>query len=322
MRNSLTEHDVPLKTGEKKKRQKKMASVDTSLPTKPTGAAADFAAAHAAEHPLKLYGGWFCPFVQRAWIVLHEKKMAHQYIEINPYAKAADFLALNPRGLVPTLVVPSPGDKKQTRTLYESTVICEYLDELGGSGGEGGEVGLLPRGQGAEAVFARARCRLWIEHVASKVVPAFYRVLQHTPEKEYGLEEARRVLRGCVRDFVREMAGYGDDDGGKEGGPWFLGREFSLVDVVLAPWAKRLFLIDFYKEGGTGIPEGGDGEGDEEEGRVWRRWKVWFDAVVKRESVRATWSDDEMYVKAYRRYAEDTTQSEVAKATRLGTRLP
>lgn len=38
---------------------------------------------------LKLYGSWFCPFVQRSWITLEEKKVEYQYIEIDPYAKVS-----------------------------------------------------------------------------------------------------------------------------------------------------------------------------------------------------------------------------------------
>ncbi|KAI0424250.1 glutathione S-transferase [Xylaria sp. FL1042] len=292
-----------------------MASVDTSLPTHPTGAAATFAASHAAPHDLKLYGGWFCPFVQRAWIVLHEKNIPHQYIEINPYKKAPEFLALNPRGLVPTLAVPGnegkdqQGKGKEQKPLYESTIICEYLDEAYGG------PALLPRGDNGNVrsdAYARARCRLWIDHVGSKIVPAFYRVLQHTPGKDYSISSARENLHSHIKAFVSEM-----EDAGS--GPWFLGETFSLVDIVLAPWAKRLFLIDHYKPGGVGIPT--DGSAGEDEA-VWRRWRVWFDAITRRKSVLDTWSEDDMYVLAYRRYAEDTTQSEVARATRKGEKLP
>ncbi|KAI0145145.1 glutathione S-transferase [Xylariaceae sp. FL1272] len=284
-----------------------MASVDTSLPAEPTGAAAGFAEAHAGAHRLKLYGGWFCPFVQRSWIILHEKNIPHQYVEINPYHKAPEFLALNPRGLVPTLAVPTSskaGRSKEQKPLYESTVICEYLDEAYGD-----QNALLPRGNAPEQVYERARCRLWIDHIG-KIVSGFYKLLQHTPDKEYSIEEARTNLQTHIKTFVKEM----DDNG-----PWFLGEKFSLVDVMLAPWAKRLFLIDHYKPGGVGIPAEGHGGEDEE---TWKRWRVWFDAITTRKSVLDTWSADEMYIQAYKRYAEDTTQSEVGQATRKGQKLP
>ena len=294
-----------------------MASVDTSLPAKTTGAAAEFAAAHSAEHPLKLYGGWFCPFVQRAWIVMHEKCIPHQYIEINPYKKAPEFLALNPRGLVPTLAVPVAEGGKLQKPLYESAVICEFLDEAFRDGDstvvgiEGGKYGraLLP-----EDPYERARCRLWIDHISKKIIPAFYKFIQHTPDKGYSIEEARDNLHTQIKTFVREMVGSNSKEG-----PWFLGERFSLVDIMLAPWAKRLFLIDHYKPGGLGIPAEGQGGADEE---LWKRWWTWFNKVADRRSVKDTWSDDAMYVAAYKRYAEDTTQSQVGQATRTGDSLP
>jgi glutathione S-transferase len=288
-----------------------MATIDTTLLPHPTARAAALAAAHSAPQPLKLWGSWFCPYAQRAWIVLTEKRIPHQYVEINPYKKERRFVELNPRGLVPTLEVGVGGDGggRRKKVLYESTVICEYLDEAYADEGRYG-ARLMPEG-----VFERARCRLWIHHVVTRVVPGFYRLLQHTEGKGYSIGEARGELLGGLRAFAKEMV----DSGSGGGGPWFLGGEFSLVDVMLAPWAKRLFLIDHYKPGGVGIPKQG-GRGDDEE--VWARWDEWFGAAVERESVKATWSEDDKYIEAYKRYAEDTTQSAVGKATRQGRILP
>ncbi|AEO54592.1 hypothetical protein MYCTH_2297307 [Thermothelomyces thermophilus ATCC 42464] len=323
-----------------------MATIDTSLIPNATGAAASLAAQHAAPHRLRLYGGWFCPFVQRAWIVLVEKRIPHQYVEINPYKKEEALLRLNPRGLVPTLAIDEDkeeeeeekrGSKRKQRALYESTVICEYLDEryadearhgprlLPGSGPRSSSSSREPGAEEEEeekegeedGAYERARCRLWINHVVTRVVPGFYRLLQHTPDKPYPIEEARAEFLKGLREFAAEMVASGSG----RAGPYFLGARFSLVDVVLAPWAKRLFLIDHYKPGGVGIPKKGERRPGEEE-EVWARWDRWFEAVVERDSVKATWSDDEKYVEAYRRYAEDTTQSEVGQATRQGRILP
>ncbi|KAL6860687.1 hypothetical protein ACO1O0_004719 [Amphichorda felina] len=281
------------------------SNVDTSLPPQPSGAAGQLASRHAREEPLKLYGGWFCPFVQRAWIVLVEKRIPHQYIEINPYRKDGDFLAMNPRGLVPTLAVPPSATGSTPRPLYESTVVCEYLDEEYADEDAHGPRLL------AGSAYDRARARLWIDHVCTKIVPGFYKLLQHTPDKAYTLGQARGELQTSIRTLVAEMDHTGS-------GPWFLGERFGMVDVVLAPWAKRLWLIEHYKSGGVGIPR------DREDGfdEIWARWGQWYDAVVERPSVRETWSDDERYVVAYKRYAEDTTNSLVGQATRSGQRLP
>lgn len=313
------------------------SKVDTSLAAQPTGRAARFAQEHStsdAEIPV-LYGGWFCPFVQRAWMVMHEKKIRHHYVEINPYKKESEFLALNPRGLVPTLAVPwdrrddegiagnSQGQgqgqhqhqHQQRKPLYESTVICEYLDEVyPGNETNHGSAGssLLPM----YSAYEKARCRIWIDHINSKIVPAFYRFMQHTPEKAYTLQEARDEFLGHIKTIVREAM---TTSAGGRAGPWFLGDTFSMVDLMLAPWICRLFLFDVYKQGGLGVPPEGEGGADED---LWIRWRAWVDAILARDSVQDTLSDRQMYVDAYKRYAEDTTQSEVAKATRLGRNMP
>ncbi len=208
-----------------------MATVDTSIDSSASGAAAALVHAHSADHSLKLYGGWFCPFVQRAWVVLEEKKIPHQYIEINPYHKAPEFLALNPRGLVPTLGVPVDAKGSKLKPLYESIVICEYLDEAYPG------PRLLP-----EDPYERARCRLWIDHAGSKIVPGFYKMMQHTPDKPYSIEEARAELHKNIKMFVEEM-----DDGG----PWFLGERFSMVDIMPAPctsFPAYPFFFSFFFE--------------------------------------------------------------------------
>ncbi|KAH8908070.1 glutathione S-transferase domain-containing protein [Coniochaeta sp. PMI_546] len=280
------------------------SNVDNPQPSA-TGRALQLVQAHSAAAPLKLYAGWFCPFVQRAWIVLEEKNLPYQYIEINPYDKSPEFLALNPRGLVPTLAVHVSGDRKDLRPLYESTVICEYLEEAYPDSGPR----LLPEGD----PYERARCRIWIDHVGSRIVPAWYKLMQHRDDKPYSIQEAREGLHKHLKAFAKEMLDQGSN------GPWFLGDRFSLVDVALAPWAQRLWLIDHYKPGGVSIPKKGE-RGDDED--VWGRWDKWLAAALERKSVRETASDEGEYIPIYKRYAEDTTQSEVGQATRQGGKLP
>jgi len=220
---------------------------------------------------------------------------------------------------VPTLAVPpSPLalDGKSRKPLYESAVIIEYLDEAYADTEVHGPR-LLP-----DDVYERARARLWMDHVASRIVPGFYRLLQcdggGDPER---MGEVRQQFLESLKMLVREMADPEEEEQQGGGGPWFLGARFSLVDVMLAPWAKRLFLIDHYKEGGVGIPKKEERMEDEEK-KIWGRWDLWMEAVEGRKSVRETWSDEEEYVKAYKRYADNTTQSEVGRATREGKRLP
>lgn len=317
-------------------------NVDKTIHPHATGAAARLAAQHQSEHELKLYAGWFCPFVQRTWIVLNEKRIDYQYIEINPYHKDPEFLKLNPRGLVPTLAVPVPDESSSTaaatttdkpttngtngtisnstKPLYESIVISEYLDEHYSDPGQHGPR-LLPTGNSARSCYDRARCRLWIDHISHRIIPAFYRMLQHTPSKDHSLADTRADLHKHLTTLFREILAYESQQAQpQESGPWFLGSTFSLVDITLAPWALRLFLIDHYKmPGGVGIPAEGEGGEDEE---VWARWRTWFAALQERPSIMETMSERDKYIEVYKRYADDETGSEVGQATRSGRGLP
>lgn len=247
--------------------------------------------AHSTPSPLKLYSGWFCPFVQRIWLALEEKSLPYTYIEVNPYHKPASLLTLNPRGLVPTL-------EYDGKPLYESSVLVEFLEDAYPECG----VRLFPGD-----AYARARSRIWIDFVGSRIVGGYHRFLQH--QGEDGLSAKRDEFLGYLEEYTKAM----DPEG-----PFFNGKHFGAVDVALAPWAVRLWVFDHFK-GGLGIPE--VGKGGEDEG-VWERWRVWSRAVEGRESVVKTMSEREHYLPIYQRYAEDRAQSELAKATRAGRGVP
>ncbi|KAH6670698.1 glutathione transferase omega-1 [Halenospora varia] len=253
-----------------------------------TGAAEAMVKAHEKEESLKLYSGWFCPFVQRVLLVLLEKKIPFQYIEVNPYHKPQSLLDLNPRGLVPTL-------QYYNKPLYESTVICEFLEEAYPNHG----LSLLPSDP-----YQKARVRIWIDFVTSRIIPAFHRFLQFQGEDE-GLKKVREEFLGKIKEFTEEM---------DRTGPYFLGEELSLIDLVIAPWAVRLWVFDHFK-GGLKLPE------DEDEEWV-KRWNVWLNVIEKRESVVSSTSEKEHYLPIYQRYADDVAQSELAKATREGKGVP
>jgi len=131
---------------------------------------------------------------------------------VNPYHKPDSLLKLNPRGLVPTL-------QYDNKPLYESTVICEFLEDAYPDH----TPHLLPQDP-----YSRARTRIWTDFVTSRIIPSFHRFLQFQPmDDEEGLEEKRREFVGYVREFVREM---------DEQGPFFMGAEPGLMDFVIAPW--------------------------------------------------------------------------------------
>lgn len=275
----------------------KTAHPDADLHPVATGMAKQTVDAHQAPQPLKLYSGWFCPFVQRAWMVLQEKNIPYQYIEVNPYHKPESLLKLNPRGLVPTL-------QYDGKPLYESTVICEFLEEAYPSHGPK----LLP-----DDLYDRARMRIWSDYVTTRIIPSFHRFLQYQPaqgeDAETGLKQKRDEFRGHIKEFTKEM---------EKQGPYFLGPDPSMVDFILAPWALRLWVFEHFK-GEVAVPEPGDGGADEE---VWARWRKWLGAIESRQSVKETTSNQEHFMPIYQRYADNKAQSELAKALRAGKGVP
>lgn len=93
--------------------------------------------------PLSLVSHALCPYVQRVAIVLHKKGAAFERRDVDLSDKPAWFLSISPLGKTPGLIA---GDEP----IFESAVICEYLEEI-----------LAPRLHPRDPVN-RARHRSWI----------------------------------------------------------------------------------------------------------------------------------------------------------------
>jgi len=164
---------------------------------------------------MKLYSGPLSLFTAKTRIVLAEKGLAYERIEVGWSRKDRylphhpDVVAINPKRQVPCLV---DGDV----TLYDSSVINEYLDERYPT------PRLMPTDPGA-----RARCRL-LELECDEVFFPFVWELIDTSFYPAGADAARvaAALEGATayyRKLERELAGR----------EW-LGGNFSLPDVGFA----------------------------------------------------------------------------------------
>jgi glutathione S-transferase len=71
-----------------------------------------------------LYHLWLSPFSRKIRVVLAEKQLDFQMKVEKVWERRPEFLELNPAGQVPVLVEPDG------TVLCESSVICEYLDEV------------------------------------------------------------------------------------------------------------------------------------------------------------------------------------------------
>ncbi|SFL64377.1 glutathione S-transferase [Bradyrhizobium sp. NFR13] len=162
-------------------------------------------------HPL-------CPFVQRAAIVLLEKGVAFDRVNVDLSAKPDRFLALSPTGKVPVLKVRQPNG--EDAILFESVVICEYLNETQGG------AAMYP-----DDALLRARHRAWIEFATQTFTEGW----QFLHAKDIATADAKRA---AFRDRLSKIeAELGD-------GPFFAGADFGLVDAVYAPLFRYFGIID------------------------------------------------------------------------------
>ncbi|XP_048465028.1 glutathione S-transferase omega-1 [Rhincodon typus] len=72
---------------------------------------------------IRLYSMRFCPFAQRARLVLEAKKIKHETVNINLLNKPDWFFEKNPLGMVPIL------ETCKNELVYESPITCEFLDD-------------------------------------------------------------------------------------------------------------------------------------------------------------------------------------------------
>ena len=201
---------------------------------------------------LVLYHAAHSTCSQKVRMVLHEKALEFAEVRIDLGKKEQlkpDYLAINPNGVVPTLLdggVP----------IIESSVICEYLDE------KYPEHPLLP-----SDIVERARTRAWMHYIEEIAVgairvPSFNRAFlyrfQGLDQKQFENQEINpRPVRkelfqrmGSPKGFSRAEVdkSLGElaetcrrmDEAIAEKGPWLMGEQFTLADVLVMPTIDRM----------------------------------------------------------------------------------
>ncbi len=166
---------------------------------------------------LKLISHKLCPYVQRAVIALTEKGVPFERIDIDLANKPDWFLKLSPLGKVPVLVVMHQGREV---ALFESNVICEYIEEI------------FPETKlHLQDPLRRAEHRAWMEFGSAILADLWG--LETTTDPQ--LFESKR--QAIAAKFARVEAALGD-------GPFFAGDRFSLVDAVFAPIFRYFDVFD------------------------------------------------------------------------------
>ncbi len=177
------------------------------------------------EQQLTLISHKLCPYVQRAAIAMREKNLAFERMDIDLANKPAWFLQQSPLRKTPVLLV-------QGQAIFESAVICEYLDEVA-----------TPRLHPADAL-RRAQHRAWMEFGSTllNAIGAFY----NAPD-ETALQAKAKEMHAKFSQIERVLSE----------GPYFSGLAFCMVDAAFGPVFRYLDVFDTIGDFGflVGLPK-------------------------------------------------------------------
>jgi glutathione S-transferase len=205
---------------------------------------------------LKLFTAHNSICTQKVFLTLLEKDLpwTSEYIDLfNNEQYRPDYLRLNPKGVVPTLI-------HEERAIIESTLICEYLDET-----------FPKRSLVPKTPYGRAQMRRWSKHIDEGVFEATREISFSAMfrDKMKGMSVEQREGRyrnvgdpgrrarmistyeqGCDSPFVEQgifafEKMFGEmEEALMDGRTWLVGQEFSLGDVNVMPFAARLDYLN------------------------------------------------------------------------------
>jgi ganglioside-induced differentiation-associated protein 1 len=212
---------------------------------------------------LKLYkfGNSIC--TQKVFILLDDKKIDYEPINVDLFKNEQynpTYLKLNPKGVVPTLI-------HDANVVVESTLICEYLDEVYPN------PSFTPKNP-----YQKSQMRLWSKMVDEALFAAtrelsfsamFREKLKNMTDeqretrfKNVGDPDRRARYVSCFEHGVDspyvlqgiaafEKAFKTMEFDLASAGPWLLGRDISLADINMMPFVARLAylnLLDIWLE--------------------------------------------------------------------------
>ncbi|HZW24597.1 MAG TPA: glutathione S-transferase N-terminal domain-containing protein [Gallionella sp.] len=157
---------------------------------------------------MRLYSGTTCPYSHRCRIVLFEKGMDFEVIDVDLLNRSEDLAVINPYNKVPVLV-------ERDLILYEANIINEYIDE------RFPHPQLMP----PEPVM-RGRARLFLHRFEQEL----YSQVDILEQNGKAADKARAAIRDNLTQLAQVLT--------KQ--KFLLGDEFSMLDVAIAPLLWRL----------------------------------------------------------------------------------
>lgn len=214
---------------------------------------------------IKLYSAAVCPFAQRTRMLLLEKEIEFELVEIDLSNKPTWFTDISPFGKVPLL-------EHQGQYIYESSVINEYLEDTFPT------PSFTPK-----TPVGKAFMRIWIEFMNNRFIPNFYSLLKaQDPQIQNEFQE--KVFQDL--DFL-ETQGFNKLSAT---GPYLFGEHLTLADINMYPFFERFVVVEHYRS--TSIPA--------KCGRILR----WLETMKKHDSVKQTTNSEDFFIEKYKKYAE------------------
>ena len=164
---------------------------------------------------MTLYSNPICPYSHQVRIVLAEKGVSVDILNVEAHDRPEDLIELNPYCTVPTLV-------DRELVLYQAGIIMEYLDE------RFPHPPLMP-----VYPVARAEARRMMYRIEND----WYSLLQQIL---HGKEEDKKTAREQLHNSFLAIAPAFSEK------PYFLSDEFTLIDCKLAPLLWRLHHIGIH----------------------------------------------------------------------------
>ncbi|KAI0397851.1 thioredoxin-like protein [Xylariaceae sp. FL0594] len=179
----------------------------------------------ASNTKLKLYTNHGCPWAHRAHIALAELELPFEEEIIDlAVPRTAEYLKINPRGLVPSLVVDGE------EVITESAVVAAFLTDAFPSH-------LVPTSSEPGGALKRARIAFFVDTFMSKVNVNTYPLIKAETD-----EERATVSRQFVNAVVKEV-----EPLLVNAGPFFGGSDrLTLAEVLTGSFVIRLWTWPKY----------------------------------------------------------------------------
>ncbi|XP_075072291.1 glutathione S-transferase omega-1-like [Mixophyes fleayi] len=217
------------------------------------------------EGMIRVYSMRFCPFAQRARLVLSAKGIKHEIVNINLKNKPDWFYEKNPLGVVPSL------ETSDGKIIYESPIVCDYLDEAFPG------IKLSP-----EDPYIKAQQKMILEHF-STIISLLYKIFfaKHNNEDTSELKAQFLVKFSKLEELLA-----------KKKTPYFSGKSVSMIDYMIYPWFERFNAFDVkeYLEKTPHI-------------------SAWYNLMLQDPAVKETYFEPEVHSIFFKLYAQNNLEA-------------